>query len=274
MNKNLILLATCALAATSIGCRQLQARMEIDDANTAYRQEQYDKALEHYLAAHQLDASFVELDRMIGYSYIGLFEPENATPANQQIADQAIQRLERYVAARPEDIPARETLVGLYLSAERTDQAINFFKKHLEKNPKDLETAKSIATLYAKKGDFAEALNWYKQVTILDPRSPEAFYIYGVVLYEKVAKKPDLDEAANIRYIEEGTAALTRAAELRKDYFEALVYTNLLYRERAERETDPDIQAEFLAKADEYRNQAVAIAKARKAAETKPSGAA
>ncbi len=67
--------------------------------------------------------------------------------------------------------------------------------------------------------------------------------------------------------IERGKSALEQAMKLRKDYFEAVVYLNLLYREQAKVTADPAQQQELLARADQFRNQAVAINKAKKAAD-------
>ncbi len=259
------------LAILSAGCRQIDARLEIQEGNRSYQQQRYDEALKHYLAAQSMDNRFADLDRVIGYSYIGLYEPENAQPANQKNAASAIESLKRYLAARPADEAARDTLAAFYLSADRIADAIQFFADHLRQNPKDLDAAKSIATLHAKQGDFEGAMHWYREITVLDARNPEAFYILGVVLYEKVSKNPDADEAVNLRAIEQGKTALARALQLRSDYFEALVYTNLLFREQAERALDETRQQALLDQADVFRNRAVALSQARKTAPGKQS---
>ena len=146
------------------------------------------------------------------------------------------------------------------LLADRNAQAIGFFADHLKKHPGDLDAAKSIATLSAKAGDFPGALHWYREITLLDGRNPEAFYIYGVVIYEKVHKRPDVIEAANLTLIEEGKTALGRAIQLRSDYFEALVYLNLLYREQANRlEGDDPRRLELETQAEELRERAMPI---------------
>lgn len=273
MKKTVCLLAALAVSAFSLACAKVEARMKIRDANVAYQQEQYRAALENYLDARTTDPSFDELDRMIGYSYIGLYNPEDTSPENQRYADLAITELQRYLRKRPSDSAAREAMVNLMLNADRTTQAIDYFKKYLQENPADLPTVRSIATLYAKQGDFDESLNWYEKITLLDARNPEAHYTFGVVVYEKVAKNPPADMEARIQYIERGKAALEKAMSLREDYFEAIVYLNLLYREHAKLAEDPEQQQELLAQADEHRNQAIAIARARKAAEEKAAKA-
>jgi hypothetical protein len=66
--------------------------------------------------------------------------------------------------------------------------------------------------------------------------------------------------------IEKGKRALTRASELKADYFEALVYLSLLHRQQAPLETDPVKQQALVAEADRIRGMAVAINNKRKAA--------
>lgn len=267
MKKTVCLLAALTLSLFAISCTKVQARVLIKEANQAYVAENYAEALKKYQEARKIDAGFSELDRLIGYSYIGLFSPEDKSPENQRYADAAIQELQRYLKARPDDDAAREAMINLMLNAERTSQAIEYFKAYLAAHPADLASVRTIATLYAKQGDFNESLNWYHKITLLDARNPEAHYTFGVVCYEKVARNPPEDMNERLQIIERGKAALEQATKLRADYFDAIVYLNLLHREQAKLVTDPEQQQLLLARADELRNQAIAINKARKAAE-------
>lgn len=264
--KALSLLGAAVIGLMSLGCSKVRARMEIREANNLYGKEQYADALKHYEAARRIDPSLPDLDRLIGYSAIGLFKPDNPSPENAKYADRAIQELQRYLRKRPRDETAREALINLLLNADRTSQAIAYFENYLKENPADLNAVKSVAQLYARQGDFAQSLNWYHKITLLDARNPESHYIYGVVLYEKVAKNPPEEPAEVLKLIEEGKQALGRANELRPDYFEALVYLNLLYRHQAKYESDPMVQQELLKTAEEIRNKAMAISRARKQA--------
>jgi tetratricopeptide (TPR) repeat protein len=268
MKTKLCLFAALALSISSLtSCSKVEARLQIRDANNAYNKEDYKTALEHYTKARQIDPkSFPELTRMIGYSRIGLYVPDDKSPANEKNADIAAAELRNYLKYKPNDRIAREALINLYLNANRTTDAINYFREWLKDHPADIEAVRSIATLYAKQGNFNESLNWYEKITLLDKNNPEAFYIYGVVCYEKVAKNPPADMAEKMAIIEKGKAALTRAMNLKPDYFEAIVYLNLLYRQEALVETDPAKQQALIAQADQLKNKAVEIIKARKAA--------
>jgi tetratricopeptide (TPR) repeat protein len=267
MKKKLCLLVALSLSLSLLaGCNKIQARMEIRDANDAYTREEYSTALQHYKKAEEIDGkSFPELDRMIGYSLIGMYVPEDKSPGNVKNADAAIVKLRQYLAKKPDDRIAREALINLYLNADRITDAINYFKDWLKTHGNDLEAVRSIATLYAKQGNFNESLNWYEKITLLDNKNPESYYIYGVVCYEKVAKNPPADMNERMSIISKGKSALERAVALKKDYFEAMVYLSLLYRQQAPLETDPVKQQQLVAEANRIRDEAVAIVRKKKA---------
>lgn len=278
MKKLLSLLGAAALGLMSVSCTKIQARMEIKEGNTLYVREQYAEALPHYEKARKIDPGFPELDRLIGYSAIGMYKPDNPSPENEKHADKGIRELQTYLQKRPKDNAAREALINLFLNANRTSQAIRYFEEHLKKNPADINAVRSIAQLYAREGNFEQSLNWYEKIAILKPNDPESHYIYGVVLYEKVAKNPPVDEFGNpnvpavMELIEKGKTALNRAMELRKDYFDALVYLNLMFRQQAKFEPDLVKAQELVKQADEIRDRAVAISRARKAAAAAAAG--
>lgn len=266
MKKWLCLVAALILSLSSVRCGRVQARIAIKEANKAYEKEDYATALREYMRARKIDPRFPELDRMIGYSQIGLYVPDDKSRENEKHADAAIAELSKYLMKKPDDRIARDALINMYLNANRTSQAIEYFRKWLETHPADLDSVKSIATLYAKQGDFNESLNWYEKITLLDSKNPESYYVYGVVCYEKVAKNPPADPADKMSIIQKGETALQKAIQMKSEYFEAMAYLNLLYRQQALVETDPAKQQQLIAQADAIRNQAVEIIKKRKQA--------
>jgi len=265
MMKRLCLLAALILSLSAAGCRQIDARIEIRQANEAYEKEDYATALIHYTKARAIDPSFDDLDRMIGYSQIGLYVPDDKTPKNEQHADAAIASLSRYLKKRPDDRIARDALINMYLNANRTSQAIDFFLQYLKSHPGDLEAVKSVATLYAKQGNFNESLTWYQKITLIDSKNPESFYIFGVVCYEKVAKNPPADVNEKRAIIDRGKAALEHAIQMKPDYFEAMAYLNLLWRQQALTESDPLKAQADVQQADQIRNKTLEIIRAKKA---------
>jgi len=266
MKTKLCLIAALMLSLSAFGCQKIRARTAIKDANAAYEKEDYASALRNYTMARDIDPSFPDLDRMIGYSEIGLYIPDDKSPANEAHADRAIAELTQYLKKRPDDRIARDALINMYLNANRTSQAIDYFRNYLQEHPADLEAVKSIATLYAKQGDFNQSLNWYQKITLLDAKNPESFYIFGVVCYEKVAKNPPADLAQKRDIIEKGKGALQHAIDMKPDYFEAMAYLNLLWRQQALTETDPVQAQKDIATADQIRNKTMEIINKKKAA--------
>jgi tetratricopeptide (TPR) repeat protein len=227
MKKKLCLFTALILSLSSFGCvEKIKARIEIKDGNDAYEKEDYRNALVHYSRARQIDNTFVDLDRMIGYSEIGLYVPEDKSPANEKHADTAIAELTNYLKKRPDDRIARDALINMYLNANRISQAIDYFRNYLQQHPADLDAVKSIATLYAKQGDFNESLN----------------------------------------IIARGKQALERSIEMKPDYAESMAYLNLLWRQQALLETDPLKAQADVAQADQIRNRAMEIVRQKKAA--------
>jgi tetratricopeptide (TPR) repeat protein len=273
MKKAACLIGALTVSLFSLSCEKVRARSEIKEANNAYTREEWGTALTHYANARKLDSSFPELTRLIGYCHIGLYVPDDKSPNNEAHADAAINELTAYLKKMPDDRIARDALINMYLNANRRSQAIQYFINYLRDHPADLEAVKSVATLYAQQGDFNESLNWYEKITLLDSKNPESYYIFGVVLYEKVAKNPPADDAEKMALIERGKAALQRGIDMKPDYFEAMAYLNLLWRQQAviDAKTDPVKGQADVAQADAIRNRAMEIIRQKKAAQGKKS---
>ena len=267
MKRTLCLIGALTLSFCLFGCQKIKARTEIKAANEAYEREDYAAALAHYSRARQIDSGFPDLDRLIGYSQIGLYVPDDKSQKNEGHADAAIAELSRYLRKRPTDRIARDALISMYLTANRTSQAIDYFLNYLNEHPADVEAVKSVATLYAKQGDFNASLNWYREDHA--PRLQES----GVVLRlrRRLLRKGGQESTADINekmaIIEKGKAALNHAIEMRPDYAEAMAYVNLLWRQQAlvDAKTDPVKGQADVAQADAIRNKAIQIINQKKA---------
>lgn len=271
MKRSLCLITVVALSFTTMACNQVRARSTIQDANRYYMEGNYGESLELYKRAQQLE-NFDELDRMIGYSHLGLFK--TGDPSTEAHARQAAAYLNRYLEGN-DDPAAEEVMINLLLNSGQTDLAIQRLERSLEEDPNDVLVMKSIANLLATKGEARPALVWYQRVIDVEP-TKENFYIIGVVLYEMVSKGMASSREEALEFIERGKDNLGQAIERDPEYFDALVYTNLLYREEAVLTDDFDEKTALINQADEYRQRAIAIARKRAAeaeaaAETTPS---
>jgi tetratricopeptide (TPR) repeat protein len=192
---------------------------------------------------------------------MAMYQPGSKHPKDLEFANKAIENLKTYLVAYPDDKRAREFLVSMYLALDRYDDAIAFYQERLAADPKDTKALQSLAAMYFKKGDFEKGVEWLQKRAELEPNNPEAYLMIGVQAWDRSYHYPDIDPATRAKIIDMGLQALDKALKMKPDNFDALTYINLLYRERAKIETDPAKQAEDMATADKYREQALELRK-------------
>ena len=258
----ILLLAAIAFS----GCNKLKSKQEIKRGNDFLKAAQYQPALAAYQEALRLDPGETKLHKHIGIAYMGMYQPGSKHPKDLEFAQKAIDNLKQYVAAYPDDTKSLEYLVSMYLNTERFDDAINFYQTELlKRNPKDAKAMQSLAMLYFKKGDFDNGVKWLKErlnvVTATDEKA-EVYYLIGVQAWDRSYNFPDVDPAVRAQIVDEGMQALNKAVEMKPDYFEAISYINLLYREKAKMETDPAKKQEYTDQANKYLQQALEMRKA------------
>jgi tetratricopeptide (TPR) repeat protein len=254
-----LLLAATALA----GCNKIKSKQEIKKGNEFLKAAQYQSALASYEEALRLDPAEKKLNKHIGIAYMGMYQPGSKHPKDLEFAQKAIDHLKTYVQAYPEDQKAFEYLISMYLNTERYDDAIDFYQNHLlKKDPKDSKAMQSLAMLYFKKGDFENGVKWLKQRLTIEGNNPEVYYLIGVQAWDRSYNFPDLDPELRAKIIEEGLEALNKAIQMKPDYFEAVSYINLLYREKAKMEPDPVKKQEYIDTANKYLQQALDMRKA------------
>jgi tetratricopeptide (TPR) repeat protein len=253
-------------AFASAGCNKLKSKQEIKRGNEFLKAAQYQSALSAYQEALRLDPSEDKLHKHIGIAYMGMYQPGSKHPKDLEYAQKAIENLKQYVAAYPQDQKVLEYLVSMYLNTERFDDAIAFYQNELlKRNPKDTKAMQSLAMLYFKKGDFDNGVKWLKErlnVVTTDPERAEVYYLIGVQAWDRSYNYPDVDPAVRGKIVDDGLAALNKAVEIKPDYFEAISYINLLYREKAKMETDPAKKQEYTDTANKYLQQALEMRKA------------
>lgn len=272
MRRQRAVAAVLLLAATvfSAACNKLKSKQEIKKGHEFAKAQQYQTALASYQEALRLDPNEKKLHKAIGYAYMGMYQPGSKHPKDVEMAVKAIENMKIYVDAYPQDRKAREVLLSLYLSTERFDEAVSFYQQMLQENPKDAKAMASLASIYFKKGDFDRGVAWLeKRITAEPPEvRPEIYHLIGAQAWDRSYNYPDIDPVQRAQIVERGLQALNKALELRPDYFEAISYINLLYREKAKMETDPVKQQEYMATADQYRNQAMELRRKSMAART------
>jgi tetratricopeptide (TPR) repeat protein len=224
------------VAGSVVGCKEVGARRDIQEANKLYYATKYEEAIKLYddalVASPQLAIGWYNL----GLAHLALFSPGSKDPANDSHAKGAIVAFEKYLTLDPLDTDVSDKLIGTYIASGRWDGAIDFFAKKLEKNPNDVQAVSQLAQINTLAGRFDEAIRWHKKKADMatDPAAKaDSWYTIGVVDWRRLNNHADVTGLDRARIADEGLAWLQQADAIRPDHAPTLSYLNLLYRERA-----------------------------------------
>ena len=251
--------ALALLSLTAGGCNKFKSKQKIREGNAFFKEQMYDEALKRYNEAQALDPEEVRLDKFVAMGYMALYNPGSTHPKDLDALQKSIEHFKKYLLAKPEDDKAAKYLVTTYMNSQKYDEAIAYFKEWFTAHPTDEPAVQTIAMLYAKKGDFDQSMAWQKKRAELQPSNADIYYTMGVTSWDKSYNSvPEaLDPVKRKEIVDFGMTQLVKANSLRKDYFEAQLYINLMYRELAKLESDPAKVAELRAKADEWQKTAL-----------------
>jgi tetratricopeptide (TPR) repeat protein len=266
-----LVLGSVLLATT--GCQgqfnRLKANYAAKQGNEFYKAQDFLKAIEWYRYSTYLNPDLDLAYYHSALAYMALYRPGSKHPKDLRFSDEAIKNLKRYIAIHPDNDDAKNYLLTVYLGAERYDEAASFFENELKEYGSDPALASKlmqvIGMIYAKKGDFDLSLEWYKKRADLEKENPEVLYTIGVLCWDKVyhgGLTLDLDRRKQL--IDMGLDYLNRASALRENYFEAVSYVNLMYREKAKVAQlvgNNEDWIKYNAEADKYMRQALDMRK-------------
>lgn len=238
---------------TATSASELQLGVE------SYKSSHYEEAARHFQKAVDLDGSNINAHLYLATAYVSQYIPGVEAPENIRLAEKAI---EQYLHV-------------LDAGAEKMQR---------------LNSAKGIAYLDLNMKKFEDSKHYYQIASGIDPDDPESYYSLGVIDWTqcyvprmearaKLGLRPEenlngkdpeqkkvCDElrAKNISMVEHGIDSFHKAIDLRPDYDDAMAYTNLMYREKADLECeDPLAREQDLKTADEWVDKTLAVKKAK-----------
>ena len=270
--KSLIVLACLALLlAPLLGCSKVKARSEAQKGNRFYKDELYKEALAQFQKALALDPGLTFVYRSLGFAAMAQFRPGTATAENMKYADTAIDAFQKYLKAYPNDEKVQDFLVATWVNAEKFDAALSFLKQQRRDHPETSKFNQPITNVYIKSNRYREALDWVGQFT---PRDHGLYYLIATNAWSKSYNDPTTTFEDRVQIVDVGLQAVQRAVDVKPDYMEAMVYYNLLYREKAKLDPDDKKKEEYTAKADEWRAKALALRERQKPGTTAPASTA
>jgi len=262
----LVLLLACL--AVLPGCDKLKARDLLNKGVQAYKGGQYDTAIEDFKQSKALDPSLLNARLYLATAYSSQYIPGAPSDENIRMGQQAINEYKEVLAVDPNNLSAIDgigailyNMGGTPFDAKKFEESKEYHEKHIQLKPDDPESYYWIGVI-----DWSLAFRQNK-----DMRAD----------YNNKGKKPIRDTdpmptalATDFRAkegatVDEGIQDLEKAIQLKPDYDDAMAYLNLLYRQKADMETDAKARDEDTKKADDLVEQVKAI-KLKKTEEPQP----
>lgn len=222
------------LVAGASGCSKLKARDALNKGVGAFKNGQYDTAIEFFKQARDLDPTLMNARLYLATAYASQYIPGAPSDANVKLGNQAIAEFKDVLSIDPNNLGAIDgigsmvfQMAGTPYDAKKFEESKNYHQKHIELKPNDPEPYYWVAvinwTLAFRGNNEMRAEynrnNIKKQVRDTDP-------LPASVRAEYAAKYSAT--------VDEGITDAQKATQLRADYDDAMAYLSLLYRRKAD----------------------------------------
>lgn len=270
-SRSWLLLPIVAAILTGPGCQSFKERVLLKKGNELYSAQNYEGAIKQYVELLKVNPKSWDGNYLLSVSYLALYHPGSEHPKDKEYAEKGIAAFEKTLELTAPSPEVREKTERFYLSfldsVGDKDKAIAYLEKQLQGRPDDLALINQIATLYQKKGDFTKALEYFEKRANMDPTNKETWYTLGVNCWARSYHGGlAVSQEEREQVVEKGIQALDKALAIDPNYFEALSYINLIYREKAKALATigkNEEAGQAYAKADEYQKRAIDLRKAQ-----------
>jgi tetratricopeptide (TPR) repeat protein len=245
--------AVAAALLGTVGCAKLQARDELNKGVQAYKNANYEQAIEHFKDAVRLDDNLKVAKLYLATAYRSQYVPGVDTPENVNNAQQALDGYRAILEKDPRDTGSIKGTAWLYMQMKKWNEAREYYRKAIELDPNDPDMYYSIGFI-----DWSEA---YENAAALKAKS-------GLKVEDEMKSKQDQKICAELRskygpVVDDGLKMLQTAIQKRDDYDDAMAYLNLLYRRKANDMTcdDADARANYIKTANDWSDRAMGARK-------------
>jgi len=251
------------LLVAANACNKLKARDHLNKGVGAFRNAQFQLAIDHFQTAVSLDPTLLNARLYLATAYAQQYIPGGDSPDNVKIGQQAISAFEDVMKQDPNNLTAIASIAQIYYNMKDFDKAKEYQRKRMQLSPQEAEPYYWIGVInwaiaYPKAQQARRDLNLTMPK---DPNNPDIL----PTLPERARAQLESDNKA---LVEEGIEALKKAIDLKPNDADAMAYLNLLYRQKAEYgASDADREAD-LKQADEWVEKALNVRKAAAAAAT------
>jgi hypothetical protein len=263
--------ALLILAAGVSGCGKLKARDLLNKGVAAYKNAQYDAAIEDFKQAKDLDPGLMNARLYLATAYASQYIPGAPSEQNVRLGTQAVNEFKEVLQLDPNNLSAIDgigsilfQMAGTPYDPKKFDESKSYHQKHIELKPNDPEPYYWIGVIdwtlaFRANGELRAAYNRdhvQKQVRDTDP-------LPAALRAEYTAKFGPV--------VEEGITDLQKSIQIKPDYDDAMAYLNLLYRRKADMVESADERAALLKQADDLVDKVKEIKQKRAEQPQQPS---
>ena len=262
---SLALWVLVSIAAGATGCRQVRGRKAIQDANELYKKGQYVQAVELFERAQKLVPDLPVLWLNKGYTCRQLM------PSDRRFTACALEAFSKLKQIAPRDPRGDQLYMQTLFDADdfAALETIFLAQAHVaeRRGALDLDAATGLQQVYFKQGNWVRALSWARKAADARPTDAEAQYRMGAFIWQLLSSRgggpdmmaydprpkaatgagtagssaapppsfgpDDISGALRIDLANEGIHYLERAMALHPRHAEAMIYSNLLYRQKS-----------------------------------------
>jgi len=241
----------------SSGCQKLRARDQLNKGVAAFRNAQFQTAIMHFKTAVGLDPTLLNAKLYLATAYFNQYIPSGESPENLKIAQQAIDAFEDVLKSDPNNSNAIASIAQIYYYEKNFDKSKEYQRRLLQADPNNPVPYYWIGVLdwaicYPR---FVQMRRDLKIDYPKDPKDPSSLPPFP-------AKARAQLEDQNGPLVKEGVEVLEKAVQLKPNDSEAMVYLNLVYRQKADLEADSSAREADLKQAEDWVEKALALRKA------------
>jgi tetratricopeptide (TPR) repeat protein len=239
------------LVAGVSGCNKLKARDLLNKGVGAFKNGQYDNAIEFFKEARDLDPTLMNARLYLATAYASQYIPGAPSESNMKLGNQAIAEFKDVLNIDSSNLSAIDgigsiifQMAGTPYDPKKFEESKTYHQKHIDLKPNDPEPYYWVGvidwTLAFRANNEVRAEynknNIKKQVKDTEP-------LPSSVRADYTAKYGSM--------VDEGIADLQKAIQLRPDYDDAMAYLNLLYRRKADTVETAEERDALLKQADD-----------------------
>jgi len=244
---NACIVALICFSGLNFGYAQVDrtsaARQELNLGVAAYRNANYEEAIEHFNRAVQNDPELKTARLYLATAYAQQYVPGVETAENVANATHALEQYDMVLKSDPANVTAVKGIAYLNLQLKKFKEAMEAYKRAIEMDPADPENFYSAGVIdwsmtyrdhATEKGKIERPSGAEENDNDEDAAPKEAKDSENSEYAMIFSAACDRLRAEHLADIEDGIAMETHAIDLRKNYDDAMVYLNLLYRLRAD----------------------------------------